>query len=87
MSSTETLLMQRAEIAEKFVAEAQSLIRAGKNAAAVNRKLQAARNALTGRVVEPELLDNDMANAPVDRRAEHLDVPVLPRLNGKGEHE
>jgi hypothetical protein len=65
MSSTETLLAQRLEMAEKFAAEAQGLIRAGKNAGAVLRKLQAVRNVCTGRVEEAERAEDAVANAPL----------------------
>jgi len=68
--NVELLLMQRCEMGEKFVAEAQHLIRQGKNAGAVLRKLQAARNALTGRVQEVEPASAEVAQAPVNGHGE-----------------
>jgi hypothetical protein len=56
---------QRCDVAEKFIAEAQALIHAGNNAGRVLRKLQAARNVLTGRVADPEQALAAIANEPV----------------------
>lgn len=56
---------QRLDVAEKFVSEAQSLIVAGNNAGRVLRKLQAARNVLTGRVEDPPQAAPEIAQAPV----------------------
>jgi hypothetical protein len=67
MTGQEILLTQRLEMAEKFAAEAQNLIRAGKNAGAVLRKLQAVRNICTGRELEAERAEDAVANAPVTK--------------------
>lgn len=59
-------LGQRVDVGERFVAEAQHLIRQGKNAGAVPRKLQAARNVLLGRVDDVEPTSPEVAQAPVN---------------------
>jgi hypothetical protein len=69
-------LEQRHEVAEKYLAEIQQMLRLGKSAASVNRKLQAARNVLLGRVDEPALLDPKIADAPLPEETLSLHDPV-----------
>jgi hypothetical protein len=55
LDGNSTTHAQRGEVAERFVAVSQGLILAGRPQDVVLRKLQAARNVLTGRVEEAKL--------------------------------
>lgn len=61
-----SVLAQRGEVAEKYISEAQGLIRSGKNAGAVLRKLQAARNVLLGHVEDTEQAPPEIAAASIE---------------------